>query len=88
MIMNYSFVLTNQARCDLKKIPVKLELKIRRKILYYLSTSNPMVFAKPLVNLPPATHRFRFGNIRIKFFRKENIFYITAINFRGRIYKR
>lgn len=85
--MNYSFILTNQARRDLKRIPAKLEFKIREKIKHYLSTPNPMAFAKPLINLPPATYRFRFGNIRIKFFRKENIFYITAINFRGKVYR-
>lgn len=85
--MKHSFVLTNQARRDLAKLPGRLVKRVESKIRFYLSVSNPLAFAKPLVNLPPATHRFRVGSLRIKFFRQNNVFYITGIGWRGSIYR-
>ena len=85
--MTFQFVLTSQAQGDLAKLTPHLVTKIKDKLHYFLTAPKPMSFAKPLVNLPPATHRFRFGDIRIKFFRQGNIFYITGIDFRGQVYR-
>ncbi|MCK5466172.1 hypothetical protein KAI56_01585 [Candidatus Parcubacteria bacterium] len=85
---NYKSILTEKAKKDIEKLSAKEVSKIRGKINYFLSAKDPMVFAKPLVDLPPATHRFRFGKFRMKFFCQGNIFYITRIDFRGKIYRR
>ena len=85
--MTFQFILTRQAEEDLAKFPTRSADQIRRKLAYFLSAPDPMVFTKPLVDLPPATHRFRFGDIRIKFFRDKNIFYITGIDYRGKVYR-
>ena len=85
--MRCRFVLTSKAQRSLKKIPLNIAVKIRRKIRHFLSVDNPMVFAKPLINLPPATHRFRVGKYRVKFFQRKGVFYITGIDLRKRVYK-
>lgn len=85
--MTYQFIFTSQAQENLTRLTPHLRTKIEDKLHYFLTAHNPMSFAKPLVNLPPATHRFRFGDIRIKFFRQGNIFYITGIDFRGKVYR-
>ena len=85
--MKHSFILTNRARRDLAKLPGRLARRVESKIKFYLSAPDPLAFARPLVNLPPATHRFRVGGLRIKFFRQNNIFYITGIGWRGNIYR-
>ena len=85
--MTYQFIFTSQAQDDLARLTPRWVIKIKDKLRYFLTAPNPMSFAKPLMNLPPATHRFRFGDIRIKFFRQGDIFYITGIDFRGQVYR-
>ena len=85
--MRYEFVLTSKAQRGLKRMSPDIIVKIRRKIKYFLSVADPMVFAKPLINLPPATHRFRLGKYRIKFFRLKQIFYVTGIDLRKGVYR-
>lgn len=85
--MKHQFVLTSRAQRDLKRISPNIVIKIRKKIKYFFSVPDPMVFAKPLINLPPATHRFRLGKYRIKFFRRKRVFYVTGIDLRKGVYK-
>ena len=85
--MKTAFAFTASARRDLAKLPAGLRKRVERKIGFYLSAPGPLAFAKSLVNLPPATHRFRIGNLRIKFFRQGDIFYITGIGHRSSIYR-
>ena len=40
---------------EFKKLPVPLQKRIVEKIELYIQSGNPLSFAKPLVNLPPAT---------------------------------
>ncbi|MBI3618418.1 hypothetical protein HY213_00095 [Candidatus Peregrinibacteria bacterium] len=60
---------------------------IQKKLKQYLSSPDPMRFAVSVVNLPPATHRFRAGDFRIKFFRSGNVFYLTSIERRDKVYR-
>lgn len=85
--MSFSSVLTEQAEKDLKRLSPGLAERVKRKLRYFLSSPNPMEFAEPLVDLPPATHRFRIGKIRVKFFCRGNTFYVTGIGFRGNVYR-
>ncbi|MEK7136753.1 MAG: hypothetical protein AAB853_00550 [Patescibacteria group bacterium] len=86
--MAYQFVLTRKAERDLQKLGSRLRLLIEKKLRQFLSAENPLVFAEPLVNLPPATHRFRVGKIRITFFCQAHVFTITSIEPRDKVYRR
>lgn len=50
--------------------------------------SQPLRFAKPLVNLPPSTHRFRIGVYRISFYLTGDIIFVERIESRGQAYRR
>lgn len=70
----------------LEKIPKELQIRIIKKIKFFASQTNPLIFSKPLVNLPPATHRFRVGDYRIAFYIASKYIYIEKVGHRKEIY--
>ena len=71
---------------DLKKLSKEIRRRMLKKIDFFASQSNPTLFARPLVNLPPATHRFRVGDYRIAFFMATKTIYIDRIRHRREVY--
>lgn len=84
----HRYALTNRAERELQKLAPELRKRVEKKLKYFLNADDPMMFAKSLTDEQPATHRFRVWKLRIKFFRKEGIFYITNIEFRDKVYRR
>ncbi len=82
------FELTDQAKRELEKLDPEIQRRVRKKLAQFFAAEDPMVFAKSLTNVPPATHRFRVWKLRAKFFRKEGVFYITSVKFRDKVYRR
>lgn len=58
------------------------------KLTLYLSTPDPLAFAEPLVNLPPATHRFRVGKYRVCFYLQKGTVVIDAVDARDDVYRK
>lgn len=77
---------TPRGQKDLKKLPRDLQIRILEKIQFFSEQVNPTAFAKPLVNLPPATHRFRVGDYRVAFYISGKTFYIDRIRHRREVY--
>ena len=71
---------------DLKKLPREIQTRVLKKIDFFASQPNPIVFASPLVNLPPTTHRFRVGNYRVAFFVSGKSIHIDRIRHRREVY--
>ena len=71
---------------DLEKLPKDLQKRIIKKIQFFSNTTNPLLFSKPLVNLPPATHRFRVGDYRVAFYVEGEVIYIDRIGHRSEVY--
>lgn len=86
--MSGKFLLTDKAERDLNKLDREIQKRVRKKLAQFFAAENPMIFAKSLTNLPPATHRFRVWKLRATFFRKDGIFYIVEIEFRDQVYRR
>ena len=53
----YIIKFTPRGEKEFKKLPKSIQGRIGKKLIFYASSSNPLIFAKPLVNLPPSTHR-------------------------------
>jgi len=83
----HKFIFTQQAQKDLKKFSPKITKQIRKKLEYFSFANDPLEFAKPLISLPPATHRFRFGKLRITFYVQNSVYYICMIKFRKNVYE-
>ena len=77
---------TPQGERDLKKLPKDIQERIIRKLQFFAQHENPLAFSKPLVNLPPATHRFRVGDYRITFYIFSKTIYVTRIGHRREVY--
>lgn len=77
---------TEHAKKDLDKLPIDIQKRIIKKLQFFSSQTNPIAFSKPLVNLPPATHRFRVGNYRIAFYIAGKIIYVERIRHRREVY--
>ena len=82
----HSIVLSPRAEKDLKKLPPWIQKWITDKLLDYSHADSPLNFAKPLINLPPSTHRFRVGKYRISFYLEHHIVYVERIQPRSEAY--
>lgn len=58
---------TPRGERELAVLPRDVQRRIHRKLHWLAAQSQPLAFAKPLVNLPPSTHRFRIGPYRVSF---------------------
>jgi len=77
---------SEHAKKDLDKLPKDIQKRIVKKLQFFSSQLNPIILSKPLVNLPPATHRFRVGDYRIAFYISGKIIYIERIKHRRDVY--
>ena len=82
----FSILFTRRGQKDIEKLPYPIQGRIKNKLLDYSAFENPFLFAKPLINLPPATHRFRVGKYRISFFIYEKTIFIERVELRGEAY--
>lgn len=82
----YNVYFTPQSKRDFKKLPKDIQRRIIIKIKFFVLQKDPVSFSKPLVNLPPSTHRFRIGNYRIVFYISGNSLYIDRIKHRKEVY--
>ena len=73
---------------DFKKLPHQIQARIVDKLRVYLASGQPLAFAKPLVNLPPATHRFRVGKYRVCFYVEGTSLVIDGVDTREDAYRR
>ncbi|OGK56680.1 hypothetical protein A3I50_01745 [Candidatus Roizmanbacteria bacterium RIFCSPLOWO2_02_FULL_37_9] len=71
---------------DLKKLPKDIQKRIIKKIQFYSSQKDIIAFSKPLVDIPPSTHRFRVGNYRIAFHSDKQTVFIDRIRHRKEVY--
>lgn len=84
----YSIKFTHRGARDFKKLPARIKNRINKKLFYYASLKNPLIPARPLVHLPPATHRYRIGKHRLSFFVKGKTIFVERIEIRSRAYRR
>ena len=73
---------------DFKKLSPQLQKRVIEKIKLYISLGIPLSFAKPLINLPPATHRFRVGKYRICFYLKGTSIVVDGADTREDAYRK
>lgn len=82
----HSIQFTPRAERDLKSFPPEIQERIRKKLRDNAQLDNPLVRAKPLVNLPPSTHRFRVGKYRVSFYLAAQTIFVERIEIRGEAY--
>ncbi|MCL4389860.1 MAG: type II toxin-antitoxin system RelE/ParE family toxin [Patescibacteria group bacterium] len=83
----FNVVFTPHGEEDLKRLPKDIQKRVVKKVQFFAAQENPISFAKPLVNLPPATHRFRVGDYRIAFYVSSKQIYIDRVRHRKEVYE-
>ena len=78
---------TPRGKKDLEKLSRDSQKRILKKLQFFSSQPDPLLFSKPLVNLPPATHRFRVGDYRIAFYLFGKTIVIDRIRHRREVYQ-
>lgn len=81
-----NIIFTPAGQKDLQKLPSDLQKRIIKKLKFFAVSEKPLYFSKPLIKLPPSTHRFRVGDYRIAFFLVGKTLYIDRIRHRKEIY--
>jgi mRNA interferase RelE/StbE len=87
--MKYQVVFKPTALKDLKRLPKTLQRRIKEKLEFYLTQTEPLDYAVQLVgNKKTGEYRFRVGDYRIVFDKKENTLVILFIEHRRDVYKK
>lgn len=77
---------TASGKKDIQKLPKNLQKRIIRKLQFFSSQEDPLSFSKPLLQLPPATHRFRVGDYRIAFYLLKDTIFVVKVKHRREVY--
>ena len=80
-------VFTHSAFGQFKKFSNDIQKRINKKLILYLSQSNPLRFADKLQNLDFGSFRFRVGDYRILFDVQDDTIIILKIGHRKDVYK-
>lgn len=84
----YAIQFTPRGAREFRSLPSSIQRRIGKKLQENSLLSNPLIRAKPLVNLPPATHRFRIGIYRVSFFIEGHTIFVERVEIRGQAYRR
>jgi mRNA-degrading endonuclease RelE of RelBE toxin-antitoxin system len=79
---------TPRGEKELKTFPKDIQFRIQKKLRYYIKLKNPLSVAKAVVNLPPATNRFRIGKYRVSFYLESKTIFVERVELRGQAYRR
>ncbi|PIQ71303.1 hypothetical protein COV87_04210 [Candidatus Roizmanbacteria bacterium CG11_big_fil_rev_8_21_14_0_20_37_16] len=83
----YSYEFKPQAIRDLKKLPKDIQIRIIKKLDYFVSAEDPLVFADHLINYDLGSYRFRVGDYRIIFDVVDEVLIILTLGHRREIYR-
>lgn len=87
--MKYQVVFKPTALKDLKKLPKTLQKRIKEKLEFYLTKAEPLDYAVPLVgDKKSGEYRFRVGDYRIVFDKRNNTLVILYIEHRRDVYRK
>jgi mRNA interferase RelE/StbE len=78
---------TPRGKKDFEKLPRDIQKRIADKIHFFVSQKDPLTFSKSLIDLPPATHRFRVGDYRIAFYVSAQTIVVDRIRHRREVYQ-
>ena len=65
--MNYKLKIESRARKDLQSLDPIVQKRIAKKLRYFIEQSDPLQFAKKLVDSSGGDYRWRVGNYRVVF---------------------
>ena len=83
--MHYDF--RGKSTKEFSKLPQEIQLQIKRKLEFYMSSQNPLYFAEHLTDFNFGEYRFRIGNYRVAFIVEKDVAKILKVGHRKDMYK-
>lgn len=83
----YSYEFTPSALRDLEKFSKPIQKRILIKLDFFVSCSNPLLFAHHLINSDIGQYRFRISDYRVVFDVDDQVMTILAVGHRKDIYR-
>ena len=83
----YRYEFTTSALKDIKKLDGKIQKRILAKLDFFISSAQPLIFARRMIDRDFGQYRFRVGDYRILFDVYQTTFTILAIDHRSNIYR-
>ncbi len=83
----FKIELTRKAEKELMQLDKPARRRIKKKLAWYISHDDPLVFADTLTDFTAGQYRYRIGDYRVIFEVRGNTIYITKVNHRREIYR-
>lgn len=78
---------TPRGKQELDDLSHDIQKRILQKLQDNAQLQSPLLRARPLVNLPPSTHRFRIGKYRVSFYIHDKTIFVERVELRGQAYR-
>lgn len=87
--MKYQVVFKPTAIKDLRKLPHTVQKRIKVKLEFYITQSEPLDFAIQLIgNSKAGEYRFRVGDYRVVFDKEQDTLVVLYIEHRREVYRK
>ena len=83
----YRYVFKTQALKDFGKLSERDRRRVIKKLDFYISSNDPLVFAKRMINYDIGHYRYRVGNYRIIFDIKGSKIVVLSLGHHKDIYR-
>ena len=84
----YQLIVSQTAKKEIDKLDQITRQRIAKKLQYFLSQDDPLIFARQLIDSRLGSYRFRVGHYRIVFDVNEKIIEVISIKHRKDVYKK
>lgn len=86
--MQYEVVVTKTAKKDILKLSSQIQKRLKEKIIYFTTASDPLIYATKLVGEQSGLYRWRVGDYRVVFQIDENVIQILKVQHRREVYRK
>jgi len=83
----YTYAFKINAAKELKKLPSDIQVRLIKKLDYFVSYRDLLVFADTLINSELGTYRLRVGDYRVIFDVEDEVLIVLSVGHRRYIYK-
>lgn len=86
--MAYRLRYKKPAARDIKKLSPQIQKRLKAKLEFFITQTNPLDFAERLTKLADAQFRFRVGNYRILFDVEDHNIVVLHVQHRREVYRK
>ncbi len=83
----YQLLYKKPAAKDIQKLPKQIQKRLKVKLEWFISQTNPLEFAEPLTKPADAQYRFRIGDYRALFDVEGHNIIILHVQHRREVYR-